>query len=333
VTDTKTNTRPRIALVGAGGLGNVWAQTIAADAKVDFAAIVDPLIGSGKESAWLANHAAVPKFTTLAEAAKVGLDAVVVTAHSTVHAEILRNAVELGLNALVEKPFTISYADSEDIVARAATRGVTVMVSQNYRFFPGALLIRDMVRDRRYGGVVSVVGEFWCDWAGKPYQHAMTHVMGLEMAVHHFDLCRAMFDADAVGGYVREWQPANSQYAGGGAIEALFDMQGKATDFPFTYTGSLVGRAPRTPWGGKWRIEFDTETLVIDEIDGRYGVYRAHAGGTEWLASFDGETMGFNRPFEHFVECLVAGTEPWSSGRDNLGTMKMALGAQFFGKR
>ena len=233
--------------------------------RLEFVAIVDPLIGSDRQSAWLSNHAAVPKFTTLDAAAKAGLDAIVVTAHSTVHADILRSAVDLGLSALVEKPFTISYADSEDIVSRAADKGVTVMVSQNYRFFPGALLIRDIVRDRRYGDVVSVVGEFWCDWAGKPYQHAMDHVMGLEMAVHHFDLCRAMFDADAVGGYVREWQPANSQYAGGGAIEALFDMKGAATDFPFTYTGSLVGRAPRTPWGGKWRIELDTETLVVDD--------------------------------------------------------------------
>jgi predicted dehydrogenase len=328
-----SNGKPRIGLVGAGGLGNVWAQTIAADAKVEFAAIVDPLIGSGKESPWLADHGSVAKFTTLDAAAEAGLDAVVVSAHSTVHADILRNAIDGGLHALVEKPFTISYKDSEDIVARAASKGVTVMVSQNYRFFPGAIMIRDAVRDGRFGNVVSVVGEFWCDWAGKPYQHAMTHVMGLEMAVHHFDLCRAMFDADAVGGYVREWQPANSQYAGGGAIEALFDMKGKATDFPFTYTGSLVGRAPRTPWGGKWRIELDKETLVVDSIDGRYGVYRAHAEGHEWLASFDGETMGFNRPFEHFIESIGSGTEPWSSGRDNLGTMKMALGAEFFGSR
>lgn len=329
----KINGKPRIGLVGAGGLGNAWAQTIAADATVEFAAIVDPLIGSGKESAWLANHPGIAKFTTLDAAAEAGLDAVVVTAHSTVHAEILRNAIDRGLNALVEKPFTISYADCEEIVARAAAKGVTLMVSQNYRFFPGALLIRDIVRDRRYGDVVSVVGEFWCDWPGKPYQHAMVHVMGLEMAVHHFDLCRAMFDADAVGGYVREWQPANSQYAGGGAIEALFDMQGKAGGFPFTYSGSLVGRAPRTPWGGKWRIELDNETLVVDTIEGRYGVYRAHADGYEWLASFDGETMGFNRPFEHFVACLGSGAEPWSSARDNLGTVKMALGAEFFGAR
>lgn len=327
------NGKPRVGLVGAGGLGNVWAKTVAGNDGVSLAAIVDPLIGSGRESAWLAEHPAVAKYTSLDAAADAGLDAVVVTAHSTVHAEIIGNALERGLHVLVEKPFTLTMEDSEALVAKAADRNLALMVSQNYRFFPGALLIRDIVRDRRHGGLVSVVGQFWCDWAGKPYQHAMVHVMGLEMAVHHFDLCRAMFDAEPVGGYVREWQPAGSQYAGGGAIEALFDMRGQATDFPFTYTGSLVGRAPRTPWGGKWRIELDTETLVVDEIEGRYGVYRAHADGYEHLASFDGESMGFNRPFEHFVACLASGEEPWSSGRDNLGTLKMALGAEYFGKR
>ena len=324
--------QPRVGLVGAGGLGEVWSKIIAADTKLQYVAIVDPLVGSGQQSEWLSDFSSVPHYASLDLAAAAGLDAVVVTAHSTVHAEILRDALGRGLHVLVEKPFTTTYADAEALVALAAEKNLTLMVSQNYRYFPGAAMIREIVADGRYGKVVSVFGEFWCDWAGKPYQHKMQHVMGLEMAVHHFDLCRAMFDGEPAGGYVREWQQANSQYAGGGGIECLFDIKSAGGNFPFTYSGSLVGKAPRTPWPGLWRIEFDTETLVVDTIDGRYGVFRADADGFEWLGRFDGDDMLFNLPLSHFLKSIRLGKEPWSSGRDNLGTLKMALGAEFFGR-
>ena len=63
---------------------------------------------------------------------------------------------------------------------------------------------------------------------------------------------RAMFEAEPVGGFVREWQQAGSQYAQGGAIEAVFEMSSPHGAFPFTYSGSLVGKAPLTPWPGLW---------------------------------------------------------------------------------
>ena len=206
------------------------------------------------------------------------------------------------------------------------------MVSQNYRYFPGATTMREIVADQRYGKIAAVACEFNLDWAGKPYQHGMQHAMGLEMAVHHFDMARALFDAEAVGGYVREWQQAGSQYAGGGAIEALFDMDGKAGAFPFTYSGNLVSKAPRTPWPGRWRFEFDTQTVLLDTFEGRYGLYASNVDHQEWIGPYDGPDMSFNLPLAHFLDCIGSGKEPWSSGRDNLGTMKMALGAEYFGK-
>lgn len=333
MTNSSSQQPLRLALVGAGGLGRAWAQMIAAQQGARFVGIVDPLIGTDKASTWLADHAEVAQYNGMDKLVAAGVDAIVVTAFSTAHFEIIDRAIDDGLHVLVEKPFTTTMADAEKLVEKAAARGVTLMVSQNYRFFPGARMVRDIVADKRYGNVVAVAGQFWCDWPGKPYQHGMQHVMGLEMAVHHFDLSRSMFWAEPVGGCVREWQPADSQYAQGGAIEGLFDMQGPSGVFPFTYSGSLVGRAPRTPWPGLWRIEFDKETLVVDTVEGRYGLYRAHADGFEWLGRFDGDDMMFGVPLDHFVQCVRDGKEPWTSARDNLGTLKMALGAEIFGDK
>ncbi|MGN6101176.1 MAG: Gfo/Idh/MocA family protein [Devosia sp.] len=322
----------RVALVGAGGMGRPWSKVVLGQPKAKLVAFVDPLIGTERQSEWLAESPDVPRFTSLAAMTEPA-DAILVTAHSTVHAAIIREGLERGFHVIVEKPFVTTMKDAEDLVELAARRGRALMVSQNYRYFPGVALIRDIVADRRYGAIAAAYCGFWCDWAGKPYQHGMQHVMGLEMAIHHFDMIRAMFDADPVGGFVREWQQAGSQYAQGGAMEAVFELSGPTGQFPFTYSGSLVGKAPRTPWPGVWRLEFDRETLVVDTIEGRYGIYRAHAEGYEWLGPMDDADGWFAAPFAHFIDSVTAGKEPWSSGRDNLGSLKMALGGEFFGPR
>jgi predicted dehydrogenase len=333
VPDSNTNSPLRVALVGAGGLGHGWTKVIANQPGATLSAIVDPLVNTDRESPWVAAELGhLPKVADISLSEDIGLDAVVVTAFSTAHYDAVKKALERGLHVLVEKPFTTTMKDAEELVALAQDKGLTLMVSQNYRYFYGAARMREIIADERYGKIAAVFCEFNLDWAGKPYQHGMQHAMGLEMACHHFDMCRALFDAEPVGGYVREWQQAGSQYAGGGAIEALFDMAGPKGEFPFTYSGNLVSKAPRTDWPGRWRFEFDKQTVVLDTFEGRYGLYASNVDTQEWIGRYDGEDMSFNLPFQHFLDCLASGKEPWSSGRDNLGTLKMALGAEYFGK-
>ncbi|HWJ74143.1 MAG TPA: Gfo/Idh/MocA family oxidoreductase [Kaistia sp.] len=321
----KPNGSVKIAILGAGALGHAWSKVVDADPGARLAAIIDPLVGTEAAPAWIDEHPDVPRARSLGELGLVSLDAAVVTAFSPAHADAIRAALEHGLHVIVEKPFTTSLDDAHALVELAARRGLTLMVSQNYRHFPGVATLRNLVAGERFGRIRSVAGAFSYDWAGKPYQHRMQHVMGLEMAVHHFDLVRALFDADPVTGFVREWNSEGSQYAGGGGLEALFEMASPRDAFPFVYSGSLIGKAPPTPWGGNWRFEFDQATLIVDTIDGRYGIYQAHAKGHDWIAPFADE-IRFDGAFSHFLASLAAGREPWSSGRDNLGTLRMALG-------
>ncbi|GHA25194.1 dehydrogenase [Devosia pacifica] len=334
MSDIQASEPLRLALVGAGGLGRVWTRFITGLPQARLSAIVDPLVGTDNEADWISeDYNDLPKVTSLADLDGTDLDAVVVTAFSTAHHAAVSAALDKGLHVIVEKPFAVTMAEAEDLVKKAEERGLTLMVSQNYRYFPGASIIRDIVADGRYGKIAAAFCQFNLDWPGKPYQHGMTHAMGLEMGIHHFDMCRALFTANAADGYVREWQPAGSQYAAGGAIEALFDMKGETAEFPFTYSGNLVSRAPRSPWPGQWRFEFDTKTVLLDTIDGRYGLYACEGDVCEWLGQFDGEDMMFDRPLSHFIDCVRQGKQPWSSGRDNLETLRMALGAEYFGSR
>jgi predicted dehydrogenase len=316
-----------IGIAGAGALGKRWAEVVSRSGSDEarFSAVVDPLIGTDQEPAWLKEQKSVPQVTSMERLSDLGIDAVLVTASSPAHAAAVRQALVQGYHVLVEKPFTTDLNDAEALVQLARENDRILMVNQNYRFFPGPQTVQKLATSGELGSVRAVAGQFWCDWPGKPYQHAMLHPMSLEMAIHHFDLVRFMFSVEPVFGSVHEWNPRRSPYRMGGAIEALFMMGSNEKNFPFSYTGSLVTTAPAIPWGGFWRFEFDEATLFADEFEGGYALYLSSPNGRVKLSEFGDPTMGFDKSFRHFIECIQNRTEPTSTGRDNVNSLHMAL--------
>ena len=234
------------AVVGAGGMGRAWTQVINDSAIGRVAVVVDPLIGTPDEPSWLSDNLSVAKVASLADVPKHAVDAVVVTAATPAHEEIIQEALSQELHVLVEKPFVTSLTAAERLVSLAEAKRRTLMVSQNYRYLKPALFLRDLIKERVYGNLCSVNGRFWCDYAGRPYQHAMDHPMSLEMAIHHFDWVRALTGAEAVEGRMIEWNSARSPYRAGGALEAIYSMEGNGFSFPFSYSGSLISTASHT---------------------------------------------------------------------------------------
>jgi predicted dehydrogenase len=315
----------KVAVAGLGSLGKRWSEVLSRDPRVEFAAFVDPLIGRPETFPWLADHPNVPQIQAIEALGEIDVDAVLVTAFSPSHAEVVHDALKSGLHVLVEKPFATAIPDAKDLVTLAEQKKLILMVSQNYRFFPGPETLRKIVHSGELGAVQAVVGQFWCDWPGKPYQHEMLHPMGLEMAVHHFDLVRAIFDANPLSGWVQEWNPERSPYRMGGGLEAHFTMADARTKFSFLYSGSLVTAGKMTPWGGLWRFEFDRGTVIADVVNETYGLFRAGKNEYHMISAFADESMGFAKSFNHFHECVTNHEEPWPSGADNLNTLSMVL--------
>ena len=315
----------RIAVLGAGALGQRWAETLASLPGVSLAGFVDPIFGEDRRPEWLRAYSGIPAASSLTELPDQRIDAALVAAFSPAHADAVQTALDHDLHVFVEKPFTVDLASADSLVRTASERKRIIMVNQNYRFFPGPRLVSELWQKRAYGDIRSAVCQFWCNWPGKPYQHRMEHPMGLEMAVHHFDLARFMFAAEPVSGLAVEWNPAQSPYQSAGALEATFILRNVAGEFPFNYSGSLVSSTAQVPWAGYWRFEFDRGTIFADESLGGYYLWLSRGGKRTRLREFGDTTMGFTASFTHFLECIQTGEQPSSSGQDNLNTLRMAL--------
>ncbi|MFI5906730.1 Gfo/Idh/MocA family oxidoreductase [Dactylosporangium sp. NPDC051541] len=88
------------------------------------------------------------------------LDAVVVATPNRAHVPVARAALEAGLAVVVDKPFTPTAAEGEELAALAAQRGLLLTVYQNRRWDGDFLTARRLVADGAIGRVLRLESRF-----------------------------------------------------------------------------------------------------------------------------------------------------------------------------
>ena len=132
--------RPRVALVGCGGVGDVHRERLVRE-NADIVAICDP------DADALARMAALlparPRlFRTEQDLLEAGLvDAVVLCTPHHLHARQVRAALDAGVHVLCEKPFVVQADEAEALVRLARDRGLGLFVSFPLRSLGHALFL------------------------------------------------------------------------------------------------------------------------------------------------------------------------------------------------
>ena len=122
----------RVAVVGAGQFGRNHCRVVHQSPRAVLSAVVDPDPARAAEAASAYGARALATVDGLAEMA----DAAIVSAPTTVHAEIGCRLLEAGLDVLVEKPVADDLAGAERLAAAAARSGRILQVGHLERFNP-----------------------------------------------------------------------------------------------------------------------------------------------------------------------------------------------------
>ncbi len=125
----------RVGLVGAGYIASWHADALAAVPGASLAAVCDPAVTAAKALA--EPRGAVAYASLEAMLAEARLDAVHILTPPHLHKDLAVAALGAGLNVFVEKPFTLSRADSDAVVEAAAAARRTVAVNHNFLGLPG----------------------------------------------------------------------------------------------------------------------------------------------------------------------------------------------------
>ena len=327
----------RLVQIGVGGWGETWLDRVVASDRFELAAIVDSDAGTLTREGERLGIPVEARFGSVAEAAaEVDADAALVVVPAAAHLPVATEAFDAGWHVLVEKPIADTMENAHELVRRGDAAGRTLMVSQNYRFRRTAQIVTEIMEDGWLGPVhfatVQVHKEMHFVLPDEPQGFGL-YTFVRDAAVHHLDQIRACLAVEPVRVYGRQDNPEWSWFTQPPMLCALMELEGGGL---VQFYGSWIARGRETSFDGDWHVECANGQLRWEH--NRVFVKPAEPWLTIQMDGFverengwmeaevpSGRSEDRTRVLEVFHDCLVAGGEPPTSGRDNLRTAALSF--------
>jgi predicted dehydrogenase len=258
-------------------------------------------------------------------------EAALVTTGLLAHVPVTLAAFDAGLDVLVEKPFAPTLGAAAAVVRAADSAGRVLAVSQNYRHHPAPQLAAELVRAGRIGTVAAVEVDFRRSGrqaVEEAVQRGVRQPLLVDMAIHHFDLLRVVLGREPT------WIECHGMQPHGPHRDPLAAYASIGFDGPVlvSYRGSWISSGTPTAWAGEWRME-GTEGAIewtgrgdSGQVADRLQVRRP-GRPPEVLPLPDVAALDRAGVLGAFTAAIRTGSEPASSGRENLLTLALTLAA------
>lgn len=138
----------RVGVVGTGYLGRFHAEKYAGMAKegVELVGVADVDLPRAQElAAKLGGR--TKAYTDVHDLVAAGVDAISVVVPTHLHHKVAKPLLEAGVDCLVEKPFAVTLAEADDLIATAFKGGRVLQVGHLERFNPVMTGLADKIRN------------------------------------------------------------------------------------------------------------------------------------------------------------------------------------------
>ncbi|MGB3730697.1 Gfo/Idh/MocA family protein [Microbacterium sp.] len=308
-----------VVVVGAGGMGQAWLDSIARRRDLHVSAVVD-VVEQAAQASVVARGLDAAVFTDVQQALTTApVDLVVNVTIPEAHLAVSSAAVRMGVPVLTEKPVTPTVAEALRLAALSRARGVLVATSQSRRHTRGITAFRDALRTA--GGAEQLDAQFFQNPRFGGFRDRMPHPLLIDMAIHTFDQARFVLGTEPVSVYCEEFNPSWSWYDGDAAAEAVFAFADGAR---FSYSGSWCADGLQTSWNGDWRGSAVGGTASWDgETDVRL---QSRDGDVERPPLPDADE-GLDAALAEFVAALDGGSAPSGEIHRNIWSLAMVEAA------
>jgi predicted dehydrogenase len=147
--------KTRIAVAGAGYIGQAHLDAALASNTVQLASIVDP----SPNAVAAAKKYGVALYASLAELfTKDKPDGVILATPNQLHLPHAKACMDAGVPMLLEKPITPTVIEAEELVAYQAKTNATILIGHHRAHSPIMAKAREVVQSGKLGKLVAVMG-------------------------------------------------------------------------------------------------------------------------------------------------------------------------------
>ncbi|MBK5537280.1 Gfo/Idh/MocA family oxidoreductase [Pseudomonas sp. TH05] len=248
----------RIALIGAGNMGQQHYHHLKTLAEARLCAVADP----GPQAAEVAAQWQVPHYADhrqmLAESRP---DGVIVANPNNLHVSTALDCLAAGVPVLLEKPVGVQMDEVRQLVAASTTSGVPVLVGHHRRHNPLIVRAHELVHGGALGRLTTVTALWQLrkpdSYFEIPWRREAGAGMLLTNLIHDLDLLRHLC------GEVRQVQAMTSNAVRGFANE---DCAAVLLQFDNGALGSLTGSdAVAAPWS--WELDSGENPVYPRQAD------------------------------------------------------------------
>lgn len=313
----------RIGIIGYGYWGPVVARNFQATEGCRLAAICD-----GNPVAQERARKAHPGVRIAGDASDIvrspDIDAVAVITPVWTHFEFAKAALENGKHVFVEKPFTSSSAEAQQLIDLAAARNLRIMVDHTFLFTGAVRKIRQMIDQ----GVL-----------GKLFYYDSSRV-NLGLFQHDVNVIWDLAPHDlAIMNYLTDDKPESVSATGQCHLNGLEDMAFVTIYFPRMLAHINVNwlspvKVRTTLIGGEkkmvvWNdLEADEKVKVYDKgvdiANGQsvYDLLVSYRSGDMWAPKVE-QTEALKVEANYFAECVAANKTPFNDGAAGLRVVRL----------
>jgi len=327
----------RMAVAGAGTIGQAHAAVLQRSAEATLAALVDPAASAARFAAQMG----VPLYASLdALLAQERVDAVVLATPNALHVAQARRCMAAGVPMLLEKPIATTVQAAQALVDEVERSGAKLLIGHHRAHSPIMARAREVIEAGQLGRLVAVMGSAvfhkpaayfaeapWRSQAGGgPILINMIHeVHNLRMLCGEITAVQAIASNAARGHAVEDTVAISLRFANG-ALGSFMLSDSAACARSWEQTSQenpLYANAP------------DEDCYVIAGTRGSLSVptmrLRTFADGAEpsWSTPFENSSVALQRDdplvrqMAHFVQVVRGEATPLVSARDGLQNLRV----------
>ena len=298
----------RIGILGSGFMGTTHAQAYAKIPGVKVVAVSSRNLEKAEKLAKEVSARATIDDRSIID--DPSINAISNTLPTHLHAATTITALNSGKHVLLEKPFALTVADCDHMIAAASETGRTLMVAHVLRFWGEYVSLVELVHSGRLGKPFSAVAvrlsqlPAWADWFLNP---VWSGGAVLDLCIHDFDALNWLFGTPnsiyARGKELKPglWNDIHALVDYGGANGFVEGSEFMPQGYPFTASMKVLCE------GGVAEFTFRAGGVSIEMGGG--ASLMVHEGGKAYpLTAKPGDA--YENQVSYFVDCVRKGVKP-----------------------